>query len=412
MARELESNSWTVGAVTLKIARGDLFSVPTDAIVNSEQTDFVLSVTPDSISGQLLDRFGNSLQAELDAQTGGATLSAGSVLTTSGQSAYRAIFHAGFHQPDQWLDSPRDRDREGRETESIVAIRSCIRRILRDLEPRAIRSVAFPLIGTGRFALSAGLLAYEFAREVVAYSSQADDAPRVVWLVVGDRYDEVIEPIVQGMLDELFGRSGPVAWQLGVGFLDRFNQRQVSGSHTQFRSWMLTRYMELLVEYILFNLAVHSEPRVPVDSILEIGRPLTFGYVRKEAQVLALKLDEKVGVCPWPRYMADRLLVDMKTGHRASRIVNDRNAIAHGRAARAPDKIEADLMKFVDMDGWLALREKHGNPREDGLAPWLRKNRSRTTGRRRREFGVLDRITQKYFEYVVPETGETFRWAR
>ena len=39
--------------VTFHLTCGDIFDTPVEAIVNSEQTDFVLSFNPNTISGQL-----------------------------------------------------------------------------------------------------------------------------------------------------------------------------------------------------------------------------------------------------------------------------------------------------------------------------------------------------------------------
>lgn len=37
--------SWKIGSIKFHLVEGDLFDVPVDAIVNSEQTDFILSQT-------------------------------------------------------------------------------------------------------------------------------------------------------------------------------------------------------------------------------------------------------------------------------------------------------------------------------------------------------------------------------
>ncbi len=51
--------------VEFTFALGDLFDAEVDAIVSSEQTDFVLSGNPESISGQIWYRYGDSIQQEL-----------------------------------------------------------------------------------------------------------------------------------------------------------------------------------------------------------------------------------------------------------------------------------------------------------------------------------------------------------
>jgi hypothetical protein len=70
--------------VAFTFAAGDIFDAEVDAIVSSEQTDFVLSGNSESISGQIRERYGVAIQHELDADTKGQVLRAGTVLGTSG----------------------------------------------------------------------------------------------------------------------------------------------------------------------------------------------------------------------------------------------------------------------------------------------------------------------------------------
>jgi hypothetical protein len=86
--------------VEFVLAAGDIFDASVDAIVNSEQTDFVLSGNPDSVSGQIWNRYGDAVQLELDAATEGQVLGPGTVIDTSGGQDFKRIFHAGFHDPD------------------------------------------------------------------------------------------------------------------------------------------------------------------------------------------------------------------------------------------------------------------------------------------------------------------------
>src|SRR5215831_18730387 len=81
------------------LATGDLFDADVDAIVNSEQTDFILSGNLQSVSGQIYKRYGATVQRELDAVTEGQVLRAGTVIATSGGRDFQCIFHAGFHDP-------------------------------------------------------------------------------------------------------------------------------------------------------------------------------------------------------------------------------------------------------------------------------------------------------------------------
>src|SRR5208337_1337532 len=81
--------------VEFTFAAGDLFDAKVDAIVSSEQTDFILSKNPKSLSGQIWSRYGATVQHELDEATNRQVLRAGTVLDTSGGQDFVRIFHAG-----------------------------------------------------------------------------------------------------------------------------------------------------------------------------------------------------------------------------------------------------------------------------------------------------------------------------
>ena len=59
----------------LTFAVGDLFDADVDAIVSSEQTDFILSSNLESVSGQIRRRYGNSIQQEFEEGYGRASAS-------------------------------------------------------------------------------------------------------------------------------------------------------------------------------------------------------------------------------------------------------------------------------------------------------------------------------------------------
>jgi hypothetical protein len=108
--------------IEFTFAVGDLFDAVVDAIVSSEQTDFILSGNWESISGQIRRRYSDPIQQELDQITKGQVLCAGTVLETTGGEDFKRIFHAGFHKPDDWpgtLTSSQDAD-------YFEAIGSCI----------------------------------------------------------------------------------------------------------------------------------------------------------------------------------------------------------------------------------------------------------------------------------------------
>jgi O-acetyl-ADP-ribose deacetylase (regulator of RNase III) len=153
--------------VELTLAVGDLFEAKVDAIVNSEQSDFVLANNPETLSGQIRNRYGAAVQDELDASTKGQVLRAGSVLETSGGQDFKRIFHAGFHDPDDWpMLSEEAKDipylstepSESRGGDYFAAIGSCIAQVLNSAITQKLTSVAFPLIGCGLFGLDEKML--------------------------------------------------------------------------------------------------------------------------------------------------------------------------------------------------------------------------------------------------------------
>ena len=103
----MEEWQWAIGTLELKVRWGDLLKAPERAWVNSEQTDFYLARNSTTISGQIR-RLWPQAQAELDLQTQGSSFPAGKVLKTSGPEG-RTIFHAGFHEPQDWYNGEDDK---------------------------------------------------------------------------------------------------------------------------------------------------------------------------------------------------------------------------------------------------------------------------------------------------------------
>ena len=183
---------WQLGKVRLQVWEGDLWEIDADAVVNSEETDFVLSSNKNTVSGQCRHRYGDTIQAELDAETMGETLAPGTVLETSGGGDYERIFHAGFHLPGKWLQ-------EGDEAVHLEVIRGCTWEILTRASRQGLGTVAFPLIGTGVFDLDPQLLAFQFFSTVGCFArEQSPEQPLSISLVVWPKFDAVSKVIVPG----------------------------------------------------------------------------------------------------------------------------------------------------------------------------------------------------------------------
>ena len=184
--------------IEFTFATGDLFDADVEAIVNSEQTDFVLSKNDQSVSGQIWKRYGDAVQRELHAATNGQMLQPGTVIHTSGGQDFKRIFHAGFHEPVSWLDRSaaaagdtveQSRSwRDSQETEFFAAIGSCITQVLDGAIAQGLKSVAFPLIGGGLFGLNYKMLILQFIRAIEGLDDRLAEGQNLnVWLVIRDR---------------------------------------------------------------------------------------------------------------------------------------------------------------------------------------------------------------------------------
>jgi len=407
VSMERFEQAWKLGDLSFHVIRGDLFQVPADAIVNSEQSDFVLSWDPDTISGQIRRRYGDDVQRELSSATQRQILPVGTVLTTSGGGDYGRIYHAGFHHPRVFLASAK----EDSQTEHVGVIRSCVRQILEELKGRGIRSIAFPLIGCGVFQLDPALLAYEFMAEVAQFANSVVlPETKDVWLVVyeSELVQEVVNALVQALIDRVPPSSKYEPLALGVGYLDLFEQKVLRSNHPRWSTWLLVRYCELLTWFLFAHLAVVQTPSVTPQQIIESDRPASFGVIREAAAKLAKTPPLGDPVDEWPRFFAKLVRRDCERGRRLEQINVDRNNIAHGRQFRDFEQIHRDVRDLVCLSEWQELAEHAGSPDIEGLTPWIRRTPS-TAIDPSEQVGILEKWGAKRWAYVVPHTGSTFK---
>ncbi len=409
MKTNLFNQSWNLDNLDFHLVIGDILDIPVDAIVNSEQTDFVLSWNEYSISGQIKRRFGTLVQPELDQLTQHRTLEEGTVLKTGKVADYQAIYHAGFHLPWSY---PNFKDDESSQVEYLRIIRYCVRQVLDDFSQTEMDSVAFPLIGTGVFELDPGLLAYEFMRELLSFSKNTILKERKhVWLVIHSTVAErllnpVLNAAIQALIDTSKFSAAFEPLQLNVPFLDDFEQQVVRSNHPQWSAWLLARFAELISNFVFYNLAVASTPPLHPTVFLEKGKPASFGTLRERA-VLIVRDRMISSTDPWTTFLVNLMTRD-SSGQRLQRLNSDRNNIAHGRAFRPPLEIYRDIQEFIQVERWSEQVEQYGAPDMKRLYPWLAEMPDQNQGSR---IGMLDKWEQRKWLYLIPTTGQSFKLA-
>jgi O-acetyl-ADP-ribose deacetylase (regulator of RNase III) len=320
--------------VVFTFAVGDLFDAEVDAIVNSEQTDFILSGNHDSISGQIRHRYGHRIQEELNALANGQVLGAGTVLETSGGRDFKRIFHAGFHDPDDrrtWCTQAAiARTRDARETDYFEAIGSCIAQVLDRVKAQKLESVAFPLIGCGRFGLDEKMLIQQFLRAVQSFDDRLPDGEGLdIWLVIRDRSQ--FESIAGRFLDLLLQVQREMARiqlpRSGVPIMDRFAVRLSEPATEEWVKWQLCRNAEIATEIMCYGLSLASRPAKMPETLFEEGQAPTFGLVCERARELAVAIDAEV----WGARFFAGVIRDEAAGRALDKITAARNNLAHGR---------------------------------------------------------------------------------
>jgi O-acetyl-ADP-ribose deacetylase (regulator of RNase III) len=390
--------------VELTFAVGDLFDAQVDAIVSSEQTDFVLSGNPESISGQIWRRYGEAIQQELDGATKGQVLRGGTVLETSGGNVFVRIFHAGFHEPDDWPGVPGG----SQEADYFEAIGSCIRQVLESARAQRLSSVAFPLIGCGLFGLDEKMLILQFLDAVETLDERLKDGERLnVWLVIRDRdqFDSVIGVLFALLLRQ---RSETIAIQLersGVPMLDRFAARLAQRSNEDWAKWQLCRFTEIALEIMCYGLCRATNPPPSPESLFEEGEVATFGVVREHAMRFAAT--PVMNMDAWgAKFFANVLKNDAAA--RALEAVNtQRNNLAHGRKSLALAEIRELIVQGLQLDAWPNISQIDGELRLADWIPWVAASSAVT-----RQTGLFERWQKNAIRYLVPETGEVFKVPR
>lgn len=384
--------SWYVGNLVFHLSLSSIFHVPVDCIVNSENNLFQLAHPGgNSISSQLAEKFNPHLQHHLYEKTGGEEQPTGSVVESPGYGSYERIFHAG-HQPHQVWTSEVLTDEE--RANHFRIIRKCIAEILHRFGESDSESIAFPLIGCGAFDLDPWLYGHEFMHELIEQASDPKFSGKEVWLVVfeEDRFPVVLNGLTQTLSDRARHGQPWEPFDLGVSYIDQFEETAFGTRHPRWIGWLLVRYVELVTGHLLYLLA--SAQSTTPRTLIEPNRPVCFGVLRDSAYNLAKNykgVDDNFGR-PWVKELARTVY---SHSPKLKKLNEDRNHIAHGRRSRSMSKMFRDVTALVDDLGPL-FRDNNSTPPPDKLKPWTYVTDSN-------KVGVLDRWREeKVWRYLLP----------
>jgi Macro domain len=272
-------------------------------------------------------------------------LRAGTVLDTPGGQDFVRIFHAGFHDPDDWRTAPvalgeadnlSSASGGSRGADYFEAIGSCIAQVLDAAVAQKLSSVAFPLIGCGLFGLDEKMLVLQFLDAIEALDDRLAEGESLhVWLVIRDRaqFESAAGVFLELLLRERSKMAMVRVKPSGIPMLDRFAARLSQRTNEDWAKWQLCRYAEIAVELICYGLSRATRPVATPEFLFEEGRAPTFGVFRDVAHRLAASTMEDSA---WGARFFARVMQD-EAAARALEIINaQRNDLAHGRRSLPP----------------------------------------------------------------------------
>ena len=394
-----------VGRVGFTLAQGDLFESKVEAIVNSEQTDFVLASNQHSISGQINERFGQTVQPELDLATNFEVFRAGTIVPTSGGGGFKKIYHAGVHEPGDWPG------KAGCSTyaQILETIGSCLDQVLQKAASDGIKSVAFPLLGCGVLGLDERMLVLQFLHALEQFDRRwLGEIDIHIWLVIMDQRQmaTVLSQLI-GLLIEHREQTVPISVpQTGVPILDRFASNFGQRSDANWAKWQLCRFTEIALEIMCYGLGRATTPALTPESLFEEGMPATFGVVLEQALKFSTRSSDNLRSGWGANFFAHVLRTDASI--RALETLNSqRNNLAHGRTSMPVDEIKEMMLQSLQLKDWEQIPQTDGELRLADWIPWVVASSS-VTGK----IGLFERWQKNAIRYLVPETGEVFKVPR
>lgn len=392
-----------INRLEFSLMQGDLFDSDAAAIVSSEQSDFVLSPNPGTISGQILSRFGSRIQEELDSLTGMDVLHAGTVLATSGGDAFQRIYHAGFHDPDDWPGEPGCSS----EGEMLNTIGSCIDQVLQMALDEEIESVAFPLIGCGLVGIDESMLICQFLDSLHKCSLRIHENQTLhIQLVIygTTQTDSVLRKLIDLLITSYSRMTLIDPWTTGVPILDNFHASIGSRTIESWAKWQLCRYAELALEVMCFGLCRAADPPLRPEMLFDEGLAASFGKVREHAIQLANKplIHREWGMSHFATTLRDPI-----ASKALEEVNSQRNNLAHGRASSPLASIVECVSRGLRISEWSRISAEEGPFNASTWRPWLTESHALHTTE-----GIFERWQKNHIRYLIPDTGMVFKVKR
>jgi hypothetical protein len=107
----------------------------------------------------------------------------------------------------------------------------------------------------------------------------------------------------------------------------------------------------------------------------------------------------------WGARFFARIVQDQAAAPALGSIIEQRNALAHGRQSLPLGEIKKLVMKGLRLESWEQIPEIDGELRLADWQPWIG-----TTGTG--QIGLFERWQKNDLRYLVPETGEIFKVPR
>ncbi len=329
---------WSFGNLKLSIKHGDILKQAEEAMVNSEQTDFILASHDNSISSKINSKFPET-QSDLHFQTGGEVFPPGTVLQTNCPNG-KIIFHAGFHAPSDWYNKD---DTEDRLAEHMDRIQECIEIIIDQCIEKKVRSVGFPLIGCGIFGLPKEVFSSVFFESIIRKARGCESRLEVVLYVSKSSYiDTIARYGTQRMALHLNIGTPLLKPAGGHPLVSSLRNRVRKSSDEMSEERELLRFSEIALHVDMAVFAEHAN--FNKSRLIEIlKRPsvsLTFGNL---LELIALITKEQK--CDEPDWAADRAekLKNKRIRSAIGRLNADRNDFAHHAKPREINDIIEDV---------------------------------------------------------------------